>query len=280
MKRTVSLLLILLLLTALPGLADSDPLLARIYAVNSPSALQAAHESCVTRLTLAGQSDHIAYAGRDYEVWDNPESFGGIRVRGSEYDYIMLEDGRFARFLALDSEYDPWQMLTEEMLEAELISTEEAGDALIVNPKSLRNEAADFFPDAIDSREVLVVDAETLEIRTARGLAIFADGTEKPYYEATVTFDVEPIYPEVIEAIERHLYEEEHDMRTTSLILDDGKPCKRTYAYETPAGDPTCIGDLVDLGYWYEIDTERSVPGNEAADNDAVYYLNRIIPEQ
>ncbi|MBQ3479781.1 MAG: hypothetical protein IJH25_16625, partial [Clostridia bacterium] len=104
-------------------------------------------------------------------------------------------------------------------------------------------------------------------------------GSEEVFYDATIEFDVDPIHQETIDAIEKHLYEEEHDTHTTTFIFDDDKPCKRTYSYETPVGDGCLIYLLEDHGYRYKIDQERSVASNEALDNDAVYYMVRVESE-
>lgn len=280
MKKTIALILMLIVLlcAALPGFADSDDLLNRIYAANTGDALRSAHESRVMRFTMMDETETTIYTGQFYEIRDDAD-YQGIRVRTSEYDYVALDDGSFQRFITLDMQADPWQFYPEPLLGRELISSEEADGALTVAFKVLNNVGIDYYPDAVETREVHVLDADTLELKSYRALTVLPDGSEATFYEATVEYDVEQIHPEAVEAIENHLYEEDFDTRTTTFIFDDDKPCKRTFVYETPVGDGVMVASFIEHGYQYQIDQERSVKSNEAKDNDAVYYMTRVVPE-
>ena len=210
-----------------------------------------------------------------YEVMDF-SSYPGLRVRTSDYDYMELTASGFERFLTLTAEPDPWEYYDEELRYVAFISAEEAGDTIVVTNRALENYATQFCPEAVDTKTVIVVDADTLELQTLMTVAILPDGSEQTCYEMTQEWDVEPFHPEVIEAIEKHLYEEEHETRTTTLIFDDDKPCKRSITYETPMGDGCRIDKYVGQGWEYEVDFERGVPSTKARDNDAVYYLVRV----
>jgi len=281
MKKIISLVLILLLCTvmiALPALSENNDLFSRIYNANTSDALQAAHESCIFHSTEKGMADIIIYTGQDYYVQESPDLLPGIRVRSSEYDYIALEDGSFQRLLTLEAESDPWEFL-DPQLGMEQISSEEENGTLVVTFKSADNYADMYYPDAIETKAILVVDADSLEMKSFQWVAILPDGSEEVFYNATIEFDVDPIHHETIDAIEKHLYKEEHDTHTTTFIFDDDKPCKRTYSFETPVGDGCLIYILEDHGYRYKIDQERGVASNEALDNDAVYYMVRVESE-
>ena len=294
MKKIMSLVLILLLcmaLVSLPALSENNDLsessalsenndlFSRIYNANTGEALQAAHESRLIHVTEKDRPDTIVFMGQYYQVQESPDLFPGIRVRSSEYDYIALEDGSFQRFLTLELEADPWQYFRDPLLEMEQISSEEKDGTIVVAYKAAENYADMYYPDAVDTKEIIVVDADSLEMKTYQAVALLPDGSEEVFYEADIEFDIDPIHQETIDAIEKHLYEEEHDTRTTTLIFDDDKPCKRTYSFETPVGDGCLIYLLEDHGYRYKIDQERSVASNEALDNDAVYYMVRVESE-
>ena len=284
MKKIMSLVLILLLSVSLPALSekndlsDTNDLFSRIYNANTSDALQAAHESCIFHSTEKGMADIIIYTGKDYYVQESPDLLPGIRVRSSEYDYIALEDGSFQRLITLVTESDPWEFL-DPQLGMEQISSEEENGALVVTFKSSDNYADMYYPDAIETKAILVVDADSLEMKSFQWVAILPDGSEEVFYDATIEFDVDPIHQETIDAIEKHLYEEDHDTHTTTFIFDDDKPCKRTYSFETPVGDGCLIYILEDHGYRYKIDQERGVASNEVLDNDAVYYMVRVESE-
>ena len=282
MKKIMSLVLILLLSVSLPALSekndlsDTNELFSRIYNANSSDALQAAHESCIFHSTEKDMADIIIYTGQNYYVQESPDLLLGIRVRSSEYDYIALEDGSFQRLLTLETESDPWEFLDPQLGMEQIISSEEENSALVVTFKSADNYADLYYPDAIATKAILVVDADSLEIKSFQWVAILSDGSEEVFYEADIEFDIDPIHQETIDAIEKHLYQEEHVTHTTTFIFDDDKPCKRTYSYETPVGDGCLIYLLEDHGYRYKIDQERGVASNEALDNDAVYYMVRV----
>ena len=281
MKKIFSFVLVLILLfcAAMPGFADNDDLLERIYVANSGDTLRATHESRLIHISRKDQADTIIYSGLYYEVFEDPDYLPGIRVRSSEYDYVAMEEGGFRRFIQLEMEDDSWVFFTMGFLDMEVVSAEEDGETLVVTVSTPENYATDYFPEAVETREVSVVDANTLEMKSYRALAVMPDGSEEVFYEAEVEFDVDPIHQETIDALEKHLYEDELDTRTTTFIFDDDKPCKRTYVFETPVGDGCLVANFVDGGYEYEIDPERSISSNEAFDNDAVYYMNRIDPE-
>lgn len=285
MKKIMSLVLILLLSVSLPALAENsalsenNDLFSRIYNANTSDALQAAHESCIFHSTEKGMADIIIYTGKDYYVQESPDLLPGIRVRSSEYDYIALEDGSFQRLITLVTESDPWEFLDPQLGMEQIISSEEENGALVVTFKSSDNYADMYYPDAIETKAILVVDADSLEMKSFQWVAILPDGSEEVFYDATIEFDVDPIHQETIDAIEKHLYEEDHDTHTTTFIFDDDKPCKRTYSFETPVGDGCLIYILEDHGYRYKIDQERGVASNEALDNDAVYYMVRVESE-
>ena len=282
MKKIMSLVLILLLSVSLPALSekndlsDTNDLFSRIYNANTSDALQAAHESCIFHSTEKDMADIIIYTGQNYYVQESPDLLLGIRVRSSEYDYIALEDGSFQRLLTLETESDPWEFLDPQLGMEQIISSEEENSALVVTFKSADNYADLYYPDAIATKAILVVDADSLEIKSFQWVAILSDGSEEVFYEADIEFDIDPIHQETIDAIEKHLYQEEHVTHTTTFIFDDDKPCKRTYSYETPVGDGCLIYLLEDHGYRYKIDQERGVASNEALDNDAVYYMVRV----
>ena len=283
MKKIISLMLVQLLciaMVSLPALSENNDLFSRIYNANTSDALQAAHKSCIFHSTEKGMADIIIYTGQDYYVQESPDLLPGIRVRSSEYDYIALEDGSFQRLLTLETESDPWEFLDPQLGMEQISSSEEKDSSLVVTFKSADNYADMYYPDAIETKAILVVDADSLEMKSCQWVAILPDGSEEVFYDATIEFDVDPIHQETIDAIEKHLYEEEHDTRTTTFIFDDDKPCKRTYSYETPVGDGCLIYLLEDHGYRYKIDQERSVASNEALDNDAVYYMVRVESEE
>lgn len=284
MKKIMSLVLILLLSVSLPALSeknalsDNNDLFSRIYNANTSDALQAAHESCIFHSTEKGMADIIIYTGQYYYVQESPDLLPGIRVRSSEYDYIAQEDGSFQRLITLETESDPWEFL-DPQLGMEQISSEEENGTIVMTFKSADNYADMYYPDAIETKAILVVDADSLEMKSFQWVAILPDGSEEVFYDATIEFDVDPIHQETIDAIEKHLYKEEHDTHTTTFIFDDDKPCKRTYSFETPVGDGCLIYILEDHGYRYKIDQERGVASNEALDNDAVYYMVRVESE-
>lgn len=282
MKKTLCLVLVLLLCAALTTFAETDTnnLLQRVYDANTSDALRANHESRLAHITEKDRQEYTEYQDAYYEVMYIPDFYQGVRVRTSEYDYVKLDEGGFCRFITYADQLDPWQFYSERLFEMELISAEEEGDTLVMTVRVPGDFTNDYYPEAVEIREVHVLDAETLELKSYRQLAVMPDGTEETFYEATIEFDVERIYPEAIEAIENHLYEEEHDTRTTTFIFDDDKPCKRTYIFETPVGDGCLINEFMENGYQYERDMERSEPSNEALDNNAVYYMARVTSEE
>ena len=280
MKQAISLVLILMLCVVLPGFADTDDLQRRVFIANSAEALRAAHESYVIHIVEKDQPVETDYVDHDFAISYNSNYYYGVRVRTSEYDYVALDEGGFKRFITIEQENDPWQFYVEGMLEMELVSAEEEGDTLVMTLRYPGNTWADFYPEAVESKEVHVLDAKSLELKSLRALAVMPGGSEEPVYDMTLEYDVERIYPEVIEAIEKHLYEEEHDTRTTTFIFDDGLPCQRTYIFETPVGDGCLSAEFEENGVQYAFDPERGEPSNEALDNDAVYYMMRATPEE
>lgn len=279
MKKIISLVLVLLLCAALPGFAENEDLLWRVYVANDAEAIRANHESRLTHITEKDQPEVTEYQDTYYEITYFPV-WQGVRVRTNDYDYLAMDEGGFRRFIQMDDYRDPWQFYSEKLLATELISAEEEGDTLVVTVRLPENIATDYYPEAVESREVHVLDAKTLELKSFRSVAVMPDGSEETWHERTIEFDVERIYPEAIEAIEKHLFEEDFETRTTTFIFDDDKPCNRTYVYETPVGDGCISNAFTENGYLYQIDTERGEPSNEALDNDAVYYMVRVAPEQ
>lgn len=289
MKKLLAMILCAALLCAalLPvatAEADGDNLLWRIYAANWGDALRAAHESLVIRNVDKDGVETTSYMGTYYHVVDS-RYLDGIRVRSSAYDYVLAADGAFGRFLTLDMENDPWQFYTEFFVQGEVLSVEEQGDSIVVTVKPAENYAPSVYPeredaDRIETKEVCVLDADTLESRSYQEVAVFPDGTEEAFHEATMEYDVECPYPEAIETIEAHLFgDEEAATRTTTFIIDEGTPACRSYSFETLVGDRCIIGALSERGIEYEFDMERSTPSNDAYDNDAVYYLVRVVAD-
>ena len=274
MKKAISLVLALVLL-ALPCLAEADDTLSRILEANSGDALRSAHESRLIHSVNKDESDTISYTDEYYIIQESPDFYEGIRVRTSEYDYVALKEGGYRRYITLQMESDPWEFYPEGFGETEVVSTEETDGSLIITMKPLENYATDYYPDAVETKEIHVFDADSLELQSYQNLAVLPDGSEEAFYEVTVEYDVERIHPEVVEALEKHLYEEEWETRTTTFIFDEDRPLKRTYTYETPVGDGCLAYGLVERGIQYEFDMERSTPSNDALDNDAVYYMVR-----
>ena len=253
MKKLLSVFLCVVLLCAsVPAVAaaDTENILAQIYAANTGYALRENHTS---RKITSGNV--TVYMDMLHEVTDDPDYYPGIRVRSGEYDYVALTDGGFQRFISLDPEYDTWQFFNEDLFQSRLISVEEQEDTITVTVENW------------DETQTIIVDADTLE------LLEYSSGE----YTAKVEYDVDMICPDVVEAIEDHLYaEEDVPVRTTTMIFDDGTPYNRTFIFETPVGDGCLLAGLVESNIPYEFDMERSTPTNEARDNNAVYYFVRV----
>ena len=187
MKKIISLMLVQLLciaMVSLPALSENNDLFSRIYNANTSDALQAAHESCIFHSTEKGMADIIIYTGQDYYVQESPDLLPGIRVRSSEYDYIALEDGIFQRLLTLETESDPWEFLDPQLGMEQISSSEEKDSSLVVTFKSADNYADMYYPDAIETKAILVVDADSLEMKSCQWVAILPDGSEEVFYKA------------------------------------------------------------------------------------------------
>lgn len=65
--------------------------------------------------------------------------------------------------------------------------------------------------------------------------------------------------------------------RSTTFVLDEGTTYEVRYTYMTPMGDGCFMPEEITKdGIPYRIDAERSILTNEAKDNDAILYLDRV----
>ena len=287
MKRLASLILVCtVMLCALPACATAEAssagLMQRIYAANRTEALKLRHAAMKTHMSGAGGIDYEVYWDSDYQIESNPsvQGYYGIRVTCGRYDYIVQEDGEFRRCVSLDTWMDQYQLFNEDILLEEVLSTEEADGALVVTTAAETDEAAEYYAGVrsisiAGEEKIYAVDPETMELLSWRWEAVFPDGTREVYREITVEHEAERPHQDAIDAIEARLAEAP-EMRTTTFVYDEGTPTARTYVFTSPVGELIHLWGFDQFGIHYEIDPDRSIPTNEARDNDAVYYLVRV----
>ena len=133
--------------------------------------------------------------------------------------------------------------------------------------------------DKIQFRIVYVLDADTLELMSITDYDTLPDGSEVKAYELRFAYDVDLPYAEEIAAIQAHL-DAASDYRSTTFVLDEGTAYEVRYTYITPKGDGCFMPEEITKdGIPYRIDAERSTLTNEAKDNDAILYLDRLDAE-
>ena len=265
------------------GMAEADPsgYMQRIYAANRTEAWKLRHTSTQTHMVGVNDIDYTVYWDGEYQIEVNPSEYGyyGIRVTCDRYDYIAREDGGFRRFVSLDTQADMYQIFDVDILQEEVLSAEESDGALVVTTAAGSGEVSEYYAQTrnvsqVQEERVYTLDPDTMEMRSFRREAVFPDGSREVYREITVEHDVDRPHLQAVEAIEAHL-STPGQMRTTTFIYDEGTACARTYIFPTQVGDQIYLWGFDQYGIRYVIDPERSIPANEARDNDAVYYLVR-----
>lgn len=291
MKKVEMLLLIVLLtyLVCMPRNAAAegatqDNLLARIFVKNSQSEILRNHRSFTcTDVDEADGSTY--YIDADVSVKDCVESHDYVRVRTSEFDYCRFTSGVLGRWVHFESDSCSWAGLSEDMLSEKVLSVEEQDGMLTVTTRPseevrkniLEDEYAGMENrDKIQFRNVYVLDADTLELMSITDYDTLPDGSEVKAYELLFAYDVDLPYAEEIAAIQAHL-DAASNYRSTTFVLDEGTAYEVRYTYMTPMGDGCFMPEEITKdGILYRIDAERSILTNEAKDNDAILYLDRV----
>ena len=291
MKKVEMLLLIVLLtyLVCMPRNAAAegatqDNLLARIFVKNSQSEILRNHRSFTcTDVDEADGSTY--YIDADVSVKDCVESHDYVRVRTSEFDYCRFTSGVLGRWVHFESDSCSWAGLSEDMLSEKVLSVEEQDGMLTVTTRPseevrkniLEDEYAGMENrDKIQFRNVYVLDADTLELMSITDYDTLPDGSEVKAYELLFAYDVDLPYAEEIAAIQAHL-DAASNYRSTTFVLDEGTAYEIRYTYMTPMGDGCFMPEEITKdGILYRIDAERSILTNEAKDNDAILYLDRV----
>ena len=174
------------------------------------------------------------------------------------------------------------------MLSEEVLSVEEQDGLLTVTTRPSEEKRQSILEDeyaAMEDRDkiqfriVYVLDADTLELMSITDYDTLPDGSEVKAYELLFAYDVDLPYAEEIAAIQAHL-DAASDYRSTTFVLDEGTAYEVRYTYITPKGDGCFMPEEITKdGIPYRIDAERSTLTNEAKDNDAILYLDRLDAE-
>lgn len=271
-------------LTAAAEGEGHDNLLARIYLKNSQDEILKNHRS-FTCAELSEGDNAIYYIDADVSVKDCSEDHDYIRVRTSEFDYCRFTNDIYGRWLRFESEPGIWEGLSKDMLSEEVVSVE-ARDGLLtlttrpseeVRQSILENEYAETEDrEKIQMRVVYVLDADTLELQSITDYDILPDGAEVQPWALRIAYDVDLPYVEEIGAIQAHLAAAD-GYRTTTLVFDEGTAYEARFVYPTPVGDGCYMSETISKNnVRYRIDAERSTLTNEAKDNDAILYLDRV----
>ena len=291
MKKTGLLLLTVLLaclicvpLNAAAEGTAHDNLLVRIFVKNNQSEILKSHRS-FTCAEVGGNDDAIYYIDADVSVKDCRESHDYVRVRTSEFDYCRFTSGVLGRWVNFESDSCSWTGLLEDMLSEEVLSVEEQDGLLTVTTRPSEEKRQSILEDeyaAMEDRDkiqfriVYVLDADTLELMSITDYDTLPDGSEVKAYELLFAYDVDLPYAEEIAAIRAHL-DTAGDYRSTTLVLDEGTAYEVRYTYITPMGDGCFMPEKITKdGILYRIDAERSTLTDEAKDNDAILYLDRV----
>lgn len=293
--KKVEMLLLTMLLTYLVCMpvkaaaesATQENLLARIFVKNNQSEILRNHRSFTcTDVDEADGSTY--YIDADVSVKDCVESHDYIRVRTSEFDYCRFTSGVLGRWVHFESDSCSWAGLSEDMLSEEVLSVEEQDGMLTVTTRPSEEKRQSILEDEyavmedrdkIQFRIVYVLDADTLELMSITDYDTLPDGSEVKAYELRFAYDVDLPYAEEIAAIQAHL-DAASDYRSTTFVLDEGTAYEVRYTYITPKGDGCFMPEEITKdGIPYRIDTERSTLTNEAKDNDAILYLDRLDAE-
>lgn len=209
-------------------------------------------------------------------------------MRTAEFDYCYFSNGIFSRWVHFETDSCDWTGLTNDVLFEDILSVE-AGDGLLTvttrpseatRQRILEEEyAGTEDSEKIQMRVVYVLDAATLELLSLTDYDTMPNGEEELVWEMRFAYDVDLPHAEEIDAIRAHL-QAAADHRTTTFVFDEGTAYEATYVYSTPVGDGCTIPqEITKDGIPYQIDPERSTLTNEARDNDAVLYLDRIAED-
>jgi len=268
--------------------AAHDNLLARIYLKNNPGEILKYHRSFTCAEVEEGDSA-IYYIDAEVSVKDCSESHDYIRVRTPEFDYCHFAGDIFGRWISFESEPCVWEGLSTDMLSEEVLSVEEQDGLLTLTTQPseayrkriLEDEYADMEDrEKIRLRVVYVLDADTLELKSVTDYDTLPDGDEVQTWGLRFDYDVDLPYGDEVSAIQAHLAEA-GEYRTTTCVFDEGTAYEARYVFPTPIGDGCYLSMTISKdGIRYQIDAERTIPTNEAKDNDATLYLDRVDAQE
>ncbi len=286
MRRTIALILVFFLLTALSGTActaqdtetvcenrDYDSLLLRVYKANTGAAIREKYSSRKMDV-CEGSNSHTIYL-HDNRLIDVNPAYNGVRVKSNSWDYIVGEDGHFARYILFEAGSDPWQLLDPEILTEEVVGVELKGSNLVITTAKAEPFDPERYIRNCEKRTIITVDAKTLEILSLKKLALLPDGGQDVYCTVAIENNAECPFDRTRIQLMEHLSSSQRSERNRSVtfIIEPGMPSEYSISYSLVKGDDIVVGSYMINGVEYTVDEQRSTPSDKDRSNDAVYYL-------
>lgn len=259
-----------------------DNLMASIYAMSDHEQIMQNHKSFLCKED--GNDIHgTYYQDSDTIINDFREDKGFIRIHTRTHDGCLFNDGTYNQWVGFEEYCGGWGGLNNDVLFDEIQKTEEKNGLLTVTTipsekrrkEIIEEEYADVKgKDKITFRNVYVLSADTLELQSVIDYDTMPDGKEVEGWKAEFTYDVESPFDQEVAEVEDHLAKASKKKRTTTLIFNPDTESECRYVYQTPVGDACNLPEkIVKNNIQYQIDKEKSIPTNEAKDNDAAIYL-------
>lgn len=262
--------------------AMPDHLMGTIYTMSHPDTIMKNHKSFVCK---EAESDlhAVYYQDADTFINDFRADKDYIRIHTREFDGCLFGDGSYNRWVGFEEEPGGWKGLPLDALSEKVQSVEEKDGIMTVTTTPTEEKRQEIIEDEYADQKdkdkiqftiVYRLAADTLELQSRTYYDTMPDGKEIEAAKIEVSYDVESPFEKEVNQVKEHLKNVGKDRRTTTLIFDPDTSLECSYAYQTAIGDACNLPeDIVKNGIHYQIDRERTIPTNEAKDNDATIYL-------
>ena len=259
-----------------------DNLMGTIYTMADPDTIMENHKSFVCKET---ESDlhGVYYQDADTYINDFRKDKNYIRIHTKEFDGLLFNDGSYNRWVGFEEKPGAWKGLPLDALSEKVQSVEEKDGTMTVTTipteKKRHEIIEDEYADQKDKEKiqfkiVYLVAAETMELQSRTYYDTMPDGKVIEAAKIEISYDVPSPFGKEVNTVKEHLKNAGKDRRTTTLIFDPDTRSECSYIYRTAIGDACNLPeDIVKNGIHYQIDRERTIPTNEAKDNDATIYL-------
>ena len=252
--------------------ADYDGLLMRVYRANSVAVLSGKYAGRKIDI-CEGENRHIVYLEGEvcYDV--NP-LYGGVRITRGSLDYVIGDDGFYYRFITLDAQPNPWQLIEPELLTEEILGVDQDGAALTITTVKVEPFDRSYFVRNCEVYTEIKVDAETLELTAIRKWMLLPDGEAAIRYTACVENGAE--CPPEVSGMRFRLYEHlwRRETRTVSFIFGWDYDNEYRISYVVPIGDGFLVDSYRINGVEYTVDETRSTPDKGDRNSDTIFYLS------